>query len=119
MGTRGLAPSSPISFAGSAFFSSGSSERVCQTVVSLVAGMFEYGPDGLLPRHFSGPGSCPGGGVFNGELITDRVVGDACEALDQTHLLAGSLKCRPIREVRRFDDKCLALPSAARTPRHL
>src|SRR5262249_53261203 len=117
MGDEGAAPSSL--FCRSLLFSSGSGQGVRQTVIALVTGVFEYRPDGFLPRHFCRPRSCPGGLIFNCELITNGVISDAGEALDQAHLFAGSLECRPIRKVRRLDDQRLALPSAAGASRQL
>src|SRR6266850_4021299 len=100
-------------FGGSLLFRSSSGKAVTQTVIPFVAGVLKYRTDGLLPWHFCRPGSGPGRRILDAELITHRVVGHACEAFDQTHVLGGSLKGRFVREVRRFDHQGLALPVAA------
>ena len=53
------------------------------------------------------------------ELIKERVRIRAREALDQTHVLARTLERKLVREIRRFDNQRLALPTTAVAPRPL
>src|SRR5213075_720696 len=87
-------------FQCSFLFGPGSGKRIRESIVPFMAGMFEYRPDGLLPRNFCRPRPCPGGRIIDSELITDRVRCNAREALGEMHLLTGALESRSLRKVR-------------------
>ncbi len=50
------------------------------------------------------------------KLIKNRVLVHAREPLGETHVLARSLECRLVREIRRLDDERFSFPPAAELP---
>src|SRR5213594_966879 len=104
---------SSITGSGSLLVSSGPGEDVSQTVIPFMAGVFKQRTHALLHGQFCGPGSCPSERIFDGESIEDRVLGHAGEALNQTHILAGSLESGLVVEVRCLHDQGLPFPAAA------
>src|SRR6266850_3077533 len=106
-------------FGGSLLLCASAREGIVHAIVSFVTRVLEYRTYILLPRHLRGPGSCPRRRILDRELIADRVLGHAREALDQTHVLARALERKLVREIRRFDHQRLALPVTAVAPRPL
>src|SRR6266566_1580761 len=94
-------------------------EGVVQAIIPFVTGVLKYRAYRFLPGYLCGPGSCPRRRIFDPELIADRVLGHAREALGQTHVLARALERELVREIRRFDNQRLALPMTAVAPRPL
>src|SRR5712692_4146456 len=82
---------------GSVLLCPSAREGVVQAIIPFVAGMLQSRTYRLLPRYLCGPGSCPRPGIVDGELIADRVLGHAREALGQTHVLARALEREPVR----------------------
>src|SRR5713226_735974 len=76
-------------------------EGVLQAIIPFVAGVLKYRTYRLLPRYFCGPGSDPRRRIFDRELIADRVLVHAREALGQMHVLARALERELVREIRR------------------
>src|SRR2546427_6476233 len=100
---------------GSLLLCPSAGQGVVQAIIPFVTGVLKYRTYRFLPRHFCRPGSCPRRRIFDRELIADRVLGHAREALGQTHLLARALERELVREIRRFDNERLALPMTAGT----
>ena len=67
-----------------------------------------------LHRHFSGPWSGPGLGIFGREAVEKRVLRNAGEAFDDAQVPAGAAEGRLAGEVRRLDNERIPLPTAAR-----
>src|SRR5262249_23784118 len=103
----------PRLFGGALLFRASTSERIVQAVVAFVARVLEYRTFIFLPRHFRGPGSRPRRRIVDRELIAERILGDAREALGQPHVLARALERELLGEVRRFDHQRVALPTTA------
>ena len=80
---------------------------------------------GLQHRHRGAPGPRPGRRVVDRELVEQRLRAGAREALDEMHVFVGAARLTEERqrgdalgfEVRRLDDECVLLPSAARDAR--
>src|SRR2546428_2711019 len=106
-------------FGGSLLLCAGAREGVVQTIIPFVTRVLKYRTYILLPRYLCGPGSGPRRRIVGREVIADRVLGHAREALGQTHVLARALEREFVRQIRRFDHQRLALPMTAVAPRPL
>ena len=109
----------PFDLRGPLLFCASAREGVVQPVIPFVARVLEYRARILPPRHLGRPGPRPRRRILDRELITDRLLVDAREALGQPHVLARALKCELVGEIRRFDNQRLALPVTAVAPRPL
>src|SRR5205807_2713487 len=93
---------------------SGSAEYGGYHRIPLVAGPLVDRPLRLRHRNLCGPRFGPGGGIFGGELVRDRIVGTAREAFHQMQLLAGSSEGASSSEIGRVNHQRIAVPMANR-----
>src|SRR4029453_17210705 len=79
-----------------------------------MARVLEERPVGLSHQSLYGPGPFPHALVFNGEVVLDRVVGHAPQALDDLHVFRRpAQRILPV-EVGRFHDERVTFPSPSR-----
>src|SRR5262249_6666822 len=100
-------------FGGPFLLGASAGEGVVQAVVSFVARVLEYRTFVLLPRYFRGPGPRPRRRILDRELIAERRLVEAGEALRQAHVLTRALEGELVGEVRGFDHQGLAVPTTA------
>src|SRR6266700_3395656 len=82
--------------------------------IPLVAGPLVDRPLSLRHRNLRGPRFGPRGGIFGGELVSDRIVGGAREAFHQVQFLPGSSESASSSEIGGVDHQRTALPMANR-----
>src|SRR5262245_29369815 len=94
------------------FFQPRTNQRVHQTVIPFVAGVFEQWTDSLLQRQLCSPGSAPCRLVLNCELILNRFSIGPRETLDDTQIFARASERILSVEIHRFYNEGIALPAA-------
>src|SRR4030095_1437228 len=100
-------------FGSPLLFGSRTREDVRQAVVAFVTRVLEERPNGFRPGHFGRPWPRPRRRIVDRELISDRVLVHAREALDQVQVLTGPLERVLAVEIRRFDDERVPFPTPA------
>src|SRR3974390_418722 len=95
------------------FLRPGAAEDVGQTVIAFMTGKLINRAKGRPHRQLHAPGLGPRGRIFHRELVQDRVLAGAREALHHVEILARSAEVGLAREIRGGHNERVALPAAS------